>query len=234
MQIFRHRSLSLPSLWRMRATCASQSDSRPSLGVEFPPKDHTGAPTRNLKKFSFSQEPILRLGQLTSSVAARRRLPRFFAGREEAVVQINQIIYFIALCEERHFTRAAKRCRISQPSITNAIKALEDELGDALFTRKPKLGLTTFGLALKPHFKRVVLAFNRALVVANGHRGDRLPSQACDGQFGVEFINRQSGGLGLHPRKSMAGSSSRVTRSSRAKITPRKRRVPFRGNRTRV
>ena len=85
-------------------------------------------------------------------------------------MQINQIIYFMALCEERHFARAAKRCRISQPSLTNAIKALEDELGDALFTRKPKLELTTFGLVLKPHFKRVVLAFNRARLVANDHR----------------------------------------------------------------
>jgi ribosomal protein L34E len=33
-------------------------------------------------------------------------------------VQINQIMYFIALYEERYFTRAAKRCRISQPSLT--------------------------------------------------------------------------------------------------------------------
>jgi DNA-binding transcriptional LysR family regulator len=116
-------------------------------------------------------------------------------------VQINQIIYFMALCEERNFTRAAKRCRISQPSLTNAIKALEDELGDALFTRKPKLELSTFGLAMKPHLKRVVLAFNRALVVANGHRGGRPPSRACDGQFGVEFIDGPSDGLGLHLRQ---------------------------------
>jgi LysR family transcriptional regulator, hydrogen peroxide-inducible genes activator len=94
------------------------------------------------------------------------------------VVQINQLIYFMALCEERNFTRAAKRCRISQPSLTNAIKALEDELGNALFTRKPKLKLSTFGLVMKPHFKRVVLAFNRALVVANDLRGGRLHRRA--------------------------------------------------------
>ena len=115
-------------------------------------------------------------------------------------MQINQIIYFMALCEERNFTRAAKRCRISQPSLTNAIKALEDELGDALFTRRPTLELSTFGLAMKPHLKRVVLAFNRALVVANGHRGGRPPSRACDGQFGVEFMDGHRGGYGLHLR----------------------------------
>jgi DNA-binding transcriptional LysR family regulator len=127
-------------------------------------------------------------------------------------VQINQLIYFMALCEERNFTRAAKRCRISQPSLTNAIKALEDELGDALFTRKPKLELSTFGLAMKPHFKRVVLAFNRALVVANGHRDGRLPSRACNKQFGVEFID----GPGLHLRQRSKPRSATPTASKGA------------------
>jgi hypothetical protein len=140
--------------------------------------------------------------------------------RQEAVVQINQIIYFVALYEERNFTRAAKRCRISQPSLTNAIKALEDELGGALFTRKPKLELSTFGLAMKPHLKRVVLAFNRALVVANGHRGGRLPSRACDGQFGAEFIDGHSEGPGLHPRQRSKprGATSRAGRGVSRKL----------------
>src|SRR5215468_10129897 len=44
-------------------------------------------------------------------------------------MQMQQIRYFLALCEERSFTRAAKRCGISQPSLTNAIIALEQELG---------------------------------------------------------------------------------------------------------
>jgi len=169
----------------------------------------------NLKKFHFLKNRSLAPARLMSSVVSQTTRYRAFfcrSGRQEAVVQINQIIYFMALCEERNFTRAAKRCRISQPSLTNAIKALEDELGDALFTRKPKLELSTFGLAMKPHFKRVVLAFNRALVVANAHRGGRLPSRACDGQFGVEFIDGHSGGLGLHlrQRSKPRGATSRA------------------------
>src|SRR5262245_20974853 len=36
-------------------------------------------------------------------------------------MQMHQIRYFLALCEERSFTRAAKRCGVSQPSLTNAI-----------------------------------------------------------------------------------------------------------------
>jgi len=52
-------------------------------------------------------------------------------------MQMHQIRYFLALCEERNFTRAAKRCGVSQPSLTNAIIGLEQELGGALFQRKP-------------------------------------------------------------------------------------------------
>jgi hypothetical protein len=51
-------------------------------------------------------------------------------------MQMQQIRYFLALCEERSFTHAAKRCGVSQPSLTNAILALEQELGGVLFQRK--------------------------------------------------------------------------------------------------
>jgi len=50
-------------------------------------------------------------------------------------MQMQQIRYFLALCEERSFTRAAKRCGVSQPSLTNAIIRLEQKLGGALFRR---------------------------------------------------------------------------------------------------
>jgi DNA-binding transcriptional LysR family regulator len=70
-------------------------------------------------------------------------------------MQMHQIRYFLALCEERNFTRAAKRCGISQPSLTNAIIALEQELGGAVFQRKPLVSLTVLGLALHPYFDRI-------------------------------------------------------------------------------
>ena len=44
-------------------------------------------------------------------------------------MELHQIRYFLALCEERSFTRAASGCGISQPSLTNAILRLEQELG---------------------------------------------------------------------------------------------------------
>jgi LysR family transcriptional regulator, hydrogen peroxide-inducible genes activator len=70
-------------------------------------------------------------------------------------MQMRQICYFLALCEERNFTRAARRCGISQPSLTNAIIALERELGGALFQRKPAITLTVLGHAVRPHLQRI-------------------------------------------------------------------------------
>jgi len=54
-------------------------------------------------------------------------------------MELHQIRYFVALCEEWNFTRAAKRCGVSQPSLTRAIKGLETELGGPLFERSRKM-----------------------------------------------------------------------------------------------
>ena len=70
-------------------------------------------------------------------------------------MEMHQIRYFLALCEERSFTRAARRCGISQPSLTNAIIRLEQELGGALFQRKPAIVLTMLGHALHPYLQRI-------------------------------------------------------------------------------
>lgn len=77
-----------------------------------------------------------------------------------------QLTYFMVLAEQRSFTRAANRCAISQPSLTNAIKALETTLGGALFVRKPRVQLTPLGRDLLPHVKSVVAACGRASEVA--------------------------------------------------------------------
>jgi DNA-binding transcriptional LysR family regulator len=53
-------------------------------------------------------------------------------------MNITQLKYFIAVYEEKNITQAAKRSFISQPSISNAIKELELELGIQLFVRTKK------------------------------------------------------------------------------------------------
>jgi len=71
-------------------------------------------------------------------------------------MEIHQVRYFLALCEERNFTRAAKRCGVSQPSLTNAIKRLEAELGGSLFYRdRVNTRLTNLGTLMRPELVRI-------------------------------------------------------------------------------
>ena len=71
-------------------------------------------------------------------------------------MEINQARYFLAVCSERNFTRAAKKCGISQPSLTRAIKLLEAEFGGDLFDRKPgHIGLTELGSIVLPYLQTV-------------------------------------------------------------------------------
>jgi len=77
-------------------------------------------------------------------------------------MQMQQIRYFLALCEEHSFTRAAKRCGVSQPSLTNAIIRLEQKLGGALFQRKPLVSLTVLGDAVHPYFDRIAQNVDQA------------------------------------------------------------------------
>lgn len=51
------------------------------------------------------------------------------------MVEIKPLYYFVSAYEEGSITAAASRCFISQPSITHAIKSLEDRLGVILFER---------------------------------------------------------------------------------------------------
>src|SRR5439155_607765 len=50
-----------------------------------------------------------------------------------ADVELHQLRYFVTVAERRHFTRAARDLRIAQPSVSRAIRVLEEELGTPLF-----------------------------------------------------------------------------------------------------
>ena len=77
-------------------------------------------------------------------------------------MELQNVQYFIVLCEEQHFGRAAKRCGIQQPSLTNAIKRLETDLGGTLFLRRPRVQPTMLALALKPYFEQILLGVQLA------------------------------------------------------------------------
>jgi len=44
-------------------------------------------------------------------------------------MEMHQVRYFLAVCEAQNFTRAAENCNVAQPSLTKAIKKLEEEFG---------------------------------------------------------------------------------------------------------
>ncbi|MBX9645713.1 MAG: LysR family transcriptional regulator, partial [Xanthobacteraceae bacterium] len=74
-------------------------------------------------------------------------------------MELNQVEYFINLAETLNFTAAAQLSGISQPSLTRAIRRLEEELGGPLIYRDGKNSrLTGLGQEIEMDFRQVQLA----------------------------------------------------------------------------
>ncbi len=56
---------------------------------------------------------------------------------------LTELRYIVAVAQERHFGRAARRCFVSQPTLSIAIKKLEEELSVSLFDRSSNDIITT-------------------------------------------------------------------------------------------
>lgn len=78
-------------------------------------------------------------------------------------MEVHQIRYFCAVAESGNFTRAAEAIRIAQPSLSQQIHKLEDELGAKLFDRLPRSArLTQFGRAFLPKAQAILRQIGEA------------------------------------------------------------------------
>ncbi|AQT79731.1 hypothetical protein B1R94_11335 [Mycolicibacterium litorale] len=87
-------------------------------------------------------------------------------------MELRALQYFIAVAEEQSFTRAAARCHVAQPSISQQIGLLERELGEPLFTRTSRgITLSAGGETLLPYARQclALLAEARAEFVGRNH-----------------------------------------------------------------
>src|SRR5690606_16747438 len=70
---------------------------------------------------------------------------------------LTELKYIVAVARERHFGRAAEACFVSQPTLSVAIRKLEDELGVVLFERGGgEIGVTDVGLRVVAQAQKVL------------------------------------------------------------------------------
>lgn len=109
-------------------------------------------------------------------------------------MELRQLRYFLAVVDHEGVNRAAEALYVAQPSVSQALKVLESDLGTSLFHRvKGRLSLTPSGAVLVDHARRVIREadLSRAMVrAADGVMTGSLaiastPSQSVDPLAGI-------------------------------------------------
>ena len=89
---------------------------------------------------------------------------------------LTELRYLVALAREKHFGRAADECNVSQPTLSAAIKKLEEHLGMTLFERRPReVRVTTDAEPIIAQAQRVLEQADLLEQMANQQR-DQLSS----------------------------------------------------------
>lgn len=98
-------------------------------------------------------------------------------------VDLRHLRSFLAVAEERHFGRAARRLAMAQPPLSRQIQLLEQELGFPLFDRsRRRVELTPAGAAFVPHARRVFEALDLGVQEA------RRAASGQIGRIGVGYL----------------------------------------------
>ena len=84
-------------------------------------------------------------------------------------MELRHLRYFLAVADAAHFTRAAQKLWVSQPTLSQQIKQLEEELGAPLFHRGAGgVQLTAAGEKFRPYAERVLREMEEAVAAIGG------------------------------------------------------------------
>lgn len=87
-------------------------------------------------------------------------------------MELRHLRYFLAVADKLSFTRAADQLRVTQPTLSHQIKALEEEIGSTLFDRVGrKVYLTPSGETLREYARQALNAINSATVAISELEG---------------------------------------------------------------
>jgi DNA-binding transcriptional LysR family regulator len=134
----------------------------------------------------------------------------------EVSPDLRQWRYFVTVADERHFGRAAARLSMTQPPLSQAIRALEEALGVALFARtKRSVELTAVGAALLPEVERLLAAADAlpplAQSLARGEAGSLSLAFVSTADYGLlPHLLREFGARHPHVRLQLTEATSDV------------------------
>ncbi|MFJ6326972.1 MULTISPECIES: LysR family transcriptional regulator [unclassified Rhizobium] len=105
-------------------------------------------------------------------------------------MDIRQLRHFAAVAETLHFGKAAARLGMTQPPLSQSIRALEEDLGAPLFARsKRSVAMTPFGTQWLPHVQEALAGVDMLAGIARRIRmGDA-------GRFDFSFVSTADYGL---------------------------------------
>ncbi|MGE6226733.1 LysR family transcriptional regulator [Paenibacillus chitinolyticus] len=104
-------------------------------------------------------------------------------------MDLKKLHYFIAVAEELHFNRAAKKLNMTQPPLSQQIQVLEEELGVKLFERtKRQVRLTPAGTVFLEESRSLVAQLEQSI------KKTRLAGQGKIGNLSIAFVDSAVGG----------------------------------------
>ena len=105
-------------------------------------------------------------------------------------MNLDYLRYFVKLAEVRHYTKAAEQLCISQPSLSHAIRQLEEELGVPLFEKTGRnTALTQFGEKFLDCARRTLLTLDGGVeALRRSARGEGLIRLGFLRVLGIHYI----------------------------------------------